>query len=460
MSEIKDKLNQLLARKGVMTGAEWLRQKVEEEQLRESGAYEIDKITSGAICSNESGSFFLVRHEFPNETMHGNLPLRSALDVIPEHIALISSDSGLAEFNAATSVFLDTETSGISGGAGTIAFLVGVGYFVGNVFRLDQCFLRDFDDEEGMLRHLDEIFKSKETVVTYNGKSFDAPLLRSRFIQYRMPFRLDSALHLDLLHAARRFWKRRLKDCSLGNVERSILGIERHNDVPSFEIPQLWLDYLRTRDARKLDRVFTHHRLDVLSLVTLAGWLSWTLDESRSPGFQHAEDRLSSIELHHRQKRYDEVVTAVDALLESSPDPEIAYAATELKGFALKRLKEFEQMQQCWEIALREFPSKLIPRIELAKHYEHRMRDLVAAERVCTETISIIDSRANTLGDVSIESWYADSFRYRLARLRRKLTNINGAAADFPEPPADDQGDFWDEDASDSGDDVSRKNPE
>ena len=155
MSELRDKLQSLLARQGLMSGAEWRRKTEELAQRRASGEFEIDRVVSGEVVGDANAGFFLVRTEFPLDTAHGNVTLGEALLALPEHVALSANDADWRDFAPETAIFLDTETTGLAGGSGTVAFLVGAGYFDGAVFRLEQAFMRDFDDEEPMLRYLD-----------------------------------------------------------------------------------------------------------------------------------------------------------------------------------------------------------------------------------------------------------------------------------------------------------------
>lgn len=432
MSDIGDKLRDLLAKHRVMTGAQLASRQQERERRCQAGELEVEKVVPGEIVGEPDNRFFLVREDFPLETRQGEVALGAVLDAIPEHIALSACDAELEVFDPATALFMDTETTGLAGGSGTVAFLVGVGYFVEGVFRLEQCFMRDYDEEEPMLRYLDGLFLRCETVVSYNGKSFDMPLLRTRFIQNRLPFRLDGALHFDLVHAARRFWKKRLGDCSLSNVERAVLGVERHGDIPSSEIPQLWFDYLRTRDATELQRVFYHHKMDVLSLVSLTALLSKRIEASDGEGFQHAEDRLSLARLYFRQKQFENVVAHVGGLLETETEPVIRRECLELMAYARKRLDEWQRMEDAWTAVLREFPRNLAARAELAKFYEHRKRDLPAAKRICEETIQFLETRAALGQDADLDLDHAESFRYRLNRIQRKLSRAYGGGDDFP----------------------------
>ena len=427
MADIKDKLSALLGHKGLMTGAQWKQQAQVEARRREEGAFEIDHVVPGRVEGDGDFGFYLVRNNYPLDARQGAVRLNQAFDIIPEHAAIAACDSDLDGFDASKAVFIDTETTGLSGGTGTVAFLIGVGYFVEDVFRLDQCFMRDYDDEEPMLAYLDGLFKQAESLVSYNGKSFDVPLLRTRFIQNRIPFRLDALPHFDLVHAARRFWRARLQDCSLGNVEREVLGIRRQGDVPSAEIPELWLEYLRSRDARKLERVFYHHQMDILSLVALAATISQTLLAGEEGRLEYAEDHLSMVRLHFRQRNYEEVVRQGQGLLEAESGADLRRECLELMGFALKRLARWVDMQETWERLLQEAPRDPVACLELAKHHEHRTRNLSEADRLCAEAIAFMEEGGGFPGEAYLAVRYLDALQHRLARIRGKLERAGGA---------------------------------
>lgn len=167
-----------------------------------------------------------------------------------------------------TLVFLDLETTGLSGGTGTYAFLCGIGRAEGSLFKVSQFFLEGPGREKSWLEAIDSVIPSGACLVTYNGKTFDLPLLRTRHILSRSVPVWDKFPHIDLLGHARRLYRGRLESCSLGSVERHVLGVRRTGeDIPGWQIPALYAEYLRTRDALRLRGVFYHNRLDILSLA-------------------------------------------------------------------------------------------------------------------------------------------------------------------------------------------------
>lgn len=411
----------LSQRLGLMAGAQWVQERERIEEQRRAGSFEIDQVVPGELVGGEDAQFFLLRRDYPLDHRQGIVELGAALSSVSRHIAFSACDPELEHFDPRTALFVDTETTGLAGGSGTVAFLVGVGYFIEDGFRLDQCFMRDYDDEEPMLRFLAERFRQAGSVVGFNSKSFDLPLLRTRFIQNRIPYPLDAVMHYDLVHAARRFWKRRLADCSLGNIEREVLGIRRQGDVPSYMIPQLWLDYLYSRDARPLEGVFYHHRMDILSLVSLVAWLSQCLEAPAGQGFAHYEDRISLVRLHFKQKQYEAVIEYGNAFLEADERSPLRRECLAMLAMAHKRRQHWLEMQQAWELLVEEFPSDLTARLELAKHHEHRTRNLPAAERLLAEAL--------------LRSGEDPAVLERLNRVKRKLARGLRGTPDDAETP-------------------------
>ena len=165
-------------------------------------------------------------------------------------------------------VFWDTETTGL-GGPGTYVFLVGLGYLEGDAFVVRQHFIRSPEEEPAMLQAVADSLPQWPTMTTFNGVSFDLPLLRARMKAHKVKMDLSDVLHCDLLYGARRLWQRRLPNCRLQTLEEHILEFERQGDVPSAQVPGMYFDYLETGDLASLDGVFHHNVLDIISLAGL-----------------------------------------------------------------------------------------------------------------------------------------------------------------------------------------------
>ncbi|MBI9099279.1 MAG: ribonuclease H-like domain-containing protein [Spirochaetaceae bacterium] len=164
-------------------------------------------------------------------------------------------------------IFYDTETTGLSTGAGTIPFLIGLGRVSGDDFEIIQYFLADYPGESSMLESLKREFTENSYYISYNGKSYDSHLINTRFLLNRLDYRRRE--EVDLLYLSRRFWRNKLENCRLGTIESEVLGINRGFDIPGSEIPDVWFDYLKTGNTNKLELVFSHNLQDIYSLSIL-----------------------------------------------------------------------------------------------------------------------------------------------------------------------------------------------
>src|SRR5216117_3742821 len=235
------------------------------------------EVLGGEVVETGAGPLVVVRREYPLTHVHGREPLAPAFTAPLELLSTVARAAAPAG-DSRRLLFLDTETTGLAGGTGTYAFLVGVGRLDGDRFVVVQYFMRDFDEEPALLAALVPLLEQAAGVVTFNGSGFDLPLLETRFVlaRRRWPALLP---HLDLLRPARRVFTARWGDCRLTTLEREVIGLERENDVPGALIPALYFDFLRSRRAAPLGRVFDHNRDDVLSLATLLGWFARALTD-------------------------------------------------------------------------------------------------------------------------------------------------------------------------------------
>ena len=209
----------------------------------------IEEYVEGVLAKNDFGEYFLARQAFPFGRPYGKLRIGdiSTADLSPLNLLFPQAALPAPE----RLVYLDTETTGLAGGTGTCAFLIGIGTVEGTQFVVRQFFLRDYPEEKAVLRALAEILDSFDGLVTYNGKTFDVPLLETRYALARLKSPFGRLLHLDALHPSRRLWRLRLESCKLTDLESAVLGIEREGDVAGSEIPGIYFDYLRTgRRAR------------------------------------------------------------------------------------------------------------------------------------------------------------------------------------------------------------------
>jgi uncharacterized protein YprB with RNaseH-like and TPR domain len=357
------------------------------------------------------GPAFVRRTTYPVDHRHGGRQLRAALDLghfSPGALALQAS--GLPEtIDLSRCVFLDTETTGLAGGAGTLAFLVGMGYFVptqapgGQSFVLDQFFLPDPLAEQGMLCAVDQLLGRHDGLVTFNGRGFDVPLLETRYALARIPPALSEKPNLDLLLPSRRLWRNALESCSLGSLEYHMLGIRRdQQDIPGFLIPQLYRDYLRTRATADMQRVLYHNAFDVLSMVTLAARIADAVAAPATPA-----EHLSIAVYYDRLGDDARAEAAYRAAASNASDASYAPALRRLAQ-SLKRRQRPSDALACWHALAEHGDTAAL--VELAKHFEWRATDLDRA--LGCARLALRDSQdAQTSAEI----------RHRIERLERKL---------------------------------------
>lgn len=320
-------------------------------------------------------------------------------------------------------IFLDTETTGLSGGTGTHVFLVGVGRFHGDALHVRQFFMRHPGDERALLAALAADVGDIGALVTYNGRSFDVPLLQTRYRMHGQVFVMPDQ-HIDLLSVSRAIWKHRLPSCSLGTIERIVLGVERELDAPGWMIPQLYFDYLRSRNIEMLEPVFEHNRIDIVTLARLTGLVQMYEVGIETP--PNDIDRLAVAV--HRLRRFggEDAITVVRHQWRTPTAP-VALRLTALRELSVsfKRKRRFNDAVEEWLAALRD-PSRTIRLYaaeELAKYHEHQERDHAKALEVARRGA---DGAALARDAAAIAA-----FDRRLRRLERKLQAIDDSGS-FP----------------------------
>ena len=325
------------------------------------------------------GRFLLQEHFYPNERSHGSVRIGCLQDLPCDAIHDVGGEH-MRSTDAKRWVFLDTETTGLAGGTGTCAFLVGIGMIEGGGFRVQLYFMRDFDEEHAMLNALAQTLSQYNTVVTFNGKVFDVPLLETRYRLKRLhnPFR--SMDHLDLLHPARRLWKERLGSCRLTNLESHVLGVERQGDIPGALIPQCYFDYLRSGDASKLAAVFHHNVLDIVSLACINSVLLTTLAAPDRAGLRHGQDiRGLARWLNKLGKEGQALALYRKAIRSGLPRRDLFAALWETAQIERRAGRHEEQAQLLRDLARVSALHRAAAFVELAKHYEHRLKDYALA---------------------------------------------------------------------------------
>jgi len=382
--------------------------RIETARPPRPAAEPVERVVGGELVDTGQGSLVVVRREYPLVHRHGGQPLG---DVVAAPLPLLARAARVeGEISGADGLlFLDTETTGLAGGTGTYAFLVGAALVEGDRVVVTQFFMRDFDDEPALLTALDPLLARAGAVVTFNGAAFDLPLLETRFVLARR--RWPSLAHLDLLRPARRVWTGWLADCRLATLESAVLGLERDDDVPGFMIPLLYFDYLRSRRAAPLRRVFEHNRHDVLSLVALVGWFGRAL----GGGAGLRAEELAGLGRLWEPVDLERGLACYRAALGAGlPEPVARWARLRLAWWE-KRAARWDAACALWDAARAHEVFDPRPWEELAKFHEHRARDLAAARAVVEDALGL--ARA-----AGAASRVLDAFAYRLARIERRLS--------------------------------------
>ncbi len=279
-------------------------------------------------------------------------------------------------------LFFDAETTGLSAGAGTVAFLVGAARIVSDdTVEVVQLLLPDYPFEPEFLARTATLLSGDSRLVSYNGKSFDTHVLRSRFLQSGCPW--EEPQQLDLLYSTRRLWSSVIPDCRLSTVEAFVLGIERAIDLPGSEVPERYFAFLETGAGEVMREVIAHHEQDMVSLVLLLAAIENVLAAAPDGACatRLSPDSVGAARMlvqHDAEKAIGVLRRAVDA---STPVAGRRAAMVMLAGL-LKRRGEYSEAAEIWSALFREGRSELAG-IELAKHLEHRERDFEAALAVC-----------------------------------------------------------------------------
>ncbi len=411
MTSISDKLKSL----GVKVGT----QEIVSSPKRRQQA--IEDALSGQIIQTPLGETLVVEETYLVGQKHGRFEIN--LNSSLHNLAAWAGDQRIAQFNGQDFAFIDTETTGLSGGTGTYAFLIGVGRFMGEAFKLYQFFMRDPIEEPAQLYALEEYLAPCSGIVSYNGKAFDVPLINSRFTVHGLISPLSSLAHIDLLHLARRLWADRLPSRTLGNIEASILNtIRTEEDVPGWMIPQMYFDYLRGGDTAPLKRILYHNAMDIVSLAVLlnrgAALLSNPLETSannpvdlialgklfESIGDNHLAVRLYIHGLHH------------DDVKSGNIPPNIFLQGLQRLGLIYKRSANYEAAIEVWRQAARH--KHIESHIELAKYYEHTAKNFASAIDWTERAINMVQNSTD-LPEFTRRNWL-EALEYRLSRLQRK----------------------------------------
>ena len=335
------------------------------------------------------------------------------LEIRRETVMLMQGEEMPEPFDPRRILYLDTETTGLGGGAGTVAFIVGAGWLSGDGFTLEQYVLRDYPEEPFQLKRLEERLRDFDVICTFNGKTFDLPLLRTRFLMNRMrPLCLEKP-HIDLLHIARRVWKLRLGRCNLTRLEEAILGYPREDDLPGSEAPERFFRYLETGEFALLDDVLRHNGEDIASLCVLLAHMCAVYEHPEEIRF--GEDLYSMGRALERAAHVQEARRCYRLVsggrLRAESQARLAHS--------YRRAGQREEAVRVWQGMIDRREGGVTPYIELAKHYEHRAGDPAAALEMTRRAMALL-SEPSLRENETVQA-AQNALQCRYDRLKRRL---------------------------------------
>jgi uncharacterized protein len=416
MSEKKETLAEKLRSLGVSRGSEII-PPLPKQKLR------IEDVVEGSFIQSDFGEIFCGRTNSHNGYTHGLFTLIPS-SLSPLFAKIAGLNSPICPITPSNIIFLDTETTGLEGGTGTIPFMVGLGWFSETGFNTYQLFLRDPSEETALLAVLTNLLSNARVIVTYNGKSFDVPILQTRFVMNGHPSPLSNMAHIDLLHISRRMWRRRLTSRTLKDIETEILHFSRSSqEVPGWEVPILYFDYLRTQNPAPLAGVFYHNAIDIISLAALFNLFNQDLFTNLQSPNEHPVDFLSKAIILDDLGEIDHAAHAYQKLISMSLPAEQTLELRLRYGRLLKRQGNFKE---AIEILGQDSTSKEVDLlISLAKLLEHQKRDFDSAIQITTTALSTLQENSLGMSELQVHNYRSDLTK-RLSRLKSKNLKDNG----------------------------------
>lgn len=406
MNSLSDQLKAL----GVQLGAEHI-----PSPSPKSPSLDLADHLPGTWEDSRFGRVFVVTKTYPSTYHQGKFSLGPTHPLHP--IGLWADVDSLDTVPLDDFLFLDTETTGLSGGTGTYTFLTGIGRFQGPEFVVQQFFMQDPAEEAAQLAALETALASARVIVSYNGKSFDLPRLKTRYRAHGWPPPLEEVYHLDLLHLVRRLFGSMLNNCTLGTIEYQLLEFERsEEDIPGWQVAESFFEYLNTGDPSPLTQVFYHNAMDVVSMAAILNLLSAKLasaeeHQASCPGELVS---LGKFFLHLGKKN------TAQEILQAALQHEDLGKKHRLEGikelsFLFKRQEEWDRAVQLWEAAAEE--QEFYAFLELAKVHEHHYGSFTEALHW---TLSAIELHQSNQTSGWVQGAALDELQHRLSRLKDK----------------------------------------
>ncbi len=335
----------------------------------------VEEWLTGEVVETQFGRHFETEKLYESHRRHGSADI-GALSDLPHDLLDTLSGGAIPNVPPEQWAFLDTETTGLAGGTGTCAFLVGVGRITPEGFRVRQFFMRDYAEEPSQLDALTRHLAPFRVLVTYNGRAFDQPLLETRYRLNRTRPPFAKMEQLDLLHRARRHWKLRFESCRLVDLENQVLGVERQGDIPGALIPFVYFEYLRTKHAARLLPVFHHNSIDILTLACLTGIVPYAFKDPANVPLRHGSEMAGIARWLRQAGELDQARTLFRRAIDTGLPDELMFRTLWDVAQLDRKLGSDESALAIWQdLASARNPLRVRALEELAKHHEHRAKD-------------------------------------------------------------------------------------
>ena len=372
--------------------------------------YFVEEWLNGREVETDHGRHYEIDKLFERHRRHGSVGIQD-LEGLPCDLLHPISNGQIQSVPPRKWAFLDTETTGLAGGAGTYAFLIGVGSITEKGFLVRQFFMREFAEETSLLLALSDYLKNFDVLITYNGKTYDQPLLETRYRMARTRPPFAAVEHLDLLFGARRLWKLRFDSCRLVDLENQILGVERQGDLPGEMIPYVYFEYLRTREAFKLVPILHHNQIDILTLACLTAIVPWAFHDPEKARFSHGADMVGLARWWRQAENLENALGLFrQAVRRSLPEELLARTLWDIAALEKKLGREVAALPVLTELAGYCNPFRGAALEELAKYYERRERNYALALEMTRAALGYRQGHESS-----------EALQRRAARLEKKL---------------------------------------
>jgi uncharacterized protein len=361
----------------------------------------------GKEVETELGKHYEFEKFYPRHGRYGSIGI-SDLESLPADLLDPISSGEIKNVPPEKWCFLDTETTGLAGGSGTYAFLIGVGRITPEGFRVRQFFMREFGEEASLLSGLTKHLEQFEVLITYNGRTYDQPLLETRYRMARARPPFSRLAHLDLLFGTRRLWNLRFDSCRLVELENRILGVEREGDLPGEMIPYVYFEYQRRGEIDRLQPIFHHNQLDILTLACFTAIVPYAFHDPAKAQFAHGAEMVGLARWWRQAEQYDRALALFRQAVERGLRDDLLFrtlwdvAQLEKKIgrvlAALPVLVDLAASRNPWQCAALE---------ELAKYYEHQEKNYGMALEMTRNALALAAS---------------EQLKRRLARLEKRVS--------------------------------------